>query len=166
MTDGWTRKIYGKFCPNLVNLKHGPRYTRRDKMRSQQFYWSVKKLNESELGCALWREKRADPYYDFADRRMVKNEYHRDHRTNIEGTSKDGKSIYIHFVLSSEKVRKSAKRSAFMRGMEARGALVGYAYDFGDCWDIIENVGKRKKRTYQHRESASGETKKSEAGDG
>jgi hypothetical protein len=34
--------------------------------------------------------------------------------------------------------------------MEEMGAIVGVAYDYSDCWEIITE-GKRLKRTYSYR---------------
>lgn len=114
-----------------------------------------------DLGCRIRRNK--NRHFGFEER-LFNEHFHES--TNIEGTSKDGKSIYIEFWPPESNKKKIPKlRQEFMLEMEGLGAIVGMAFDYFDVYDIIK-CGKRKKRTFYYREKQDGKTKESIERDG
>lgn len=139
--------------------------TSKEKKKLLSIHWTIEKLNESSLGCVVRRVKNTEIYYDYLDRRAVNRTSttnHRRYATNIQGVARDGRAIYIHFL---ERKQIDQDRAKFMCEMEDKGAVVGTAFDFNDCWVIISGVGHRYPRTYLHREK-HGKTKEDSAGTG
>lgn len=118
---------------------------------SEALYHAVLWANRSTLGCKIRRVK-AERFFDYTDRR-----HHNDNRssakdsTNLVGTAKDGRSIYVHYLVGGSRMHLVPKRTRlFMLEMEKLGAIVGVARDYSDVFDIIKGE-KRLPRTYSYR---------------
>lgn len=117
---------------------------------------TVRWLNRSPLGCRVERIK-SNRLFDAIDR---KETHSLRHLPNIRGTTKDGKAIWIERIISSQDVPARAKKRKFMQEEAERGAVVGCAYDYGDAYDIVAGL-KRKKRTFNFtKERTDGKTEK------
>lgn len=125
--------------------------TRQASCRSLFLQRLVVQLNNSNLGCFTRRLRKSTKQYDKADREdYILTPNH----TDIEGTTSDGRSIYI-MVINRDFRRY---KNIFMRQMYKLTPHVGYAFDYGDCYDIVKN-SKRKQRTFKFLEEKNGKTK-------
>lgn len=137
---------------NSVRQKKKPR-TEAERKHALAVSEAVRWANRSPLGCRVKRTKK-EPYYDYTDRRFHNHpDWAGSLRTTIEGTARDGRSIFIEYLVGGNpKFRRPAKKTrGFMQEMERLGAIVGVAFDYGDVFDIIQGT-KRKKRTLRFRE--------------
>lgn len=140
-------------------LKGQTNYCKREYRKKvlHNIYRIITHLNRSSLGCFIKRLPRNNPtHYDYFERRYSSN-CTAFNGTNLEGTSKDGRSIYIQLL--EVKRKPHPKRRKLMQEMHARGAIVGCAIDYNDCFDIISENGKRKKLTFNFLEKSDGKTK-------
>lgn len=127
-----------------------------EKAQSMALFQAVKWANRSSLGCKIKRNK-SDKYYDYADRRWCNLH---DPTPNLSGTAKDGRAIYIHYIVAkSQRATPSIAKKKFMQEMEELGCIVGVAYSYGDVWDIIQDE-KRNPRTFNYRDDEYAEAKK------
>lgn len=137
---------------NLAEIIVKDIYRARDrhKARLLNLFTIISDLNKSSLGCKLYRNKHTKNGFDIIDRKFHhETEAQNGMRVDIHGTAKDGRSIYICFQKTKRKL--SPKKRAFLQEMEKMNCLVGTAYDYSDCFDIIQDT-RRKKRTFEYRE--------------
>lgn len=138
---------FSRFTVWGAGLAEKKRLKGKEREISEAIHQAVTWLNRSPLGCKVRRVK-ADKIYDYVDRRYRgPKEF-----TNIQGTAKDGRSIYIQYMRNVRFARPRKKKRKFMQEMEKLGAIVGTAYNYSDVWEIIEGKS-RNPRTFYYREA-------------